>query len=137
MSSAVTVYHYDAFSNLANKGNPAGVVIGEEQLSEEQMQKIAFNVGFNETVFIIKSDIADVKLKFFTPGHEINLCGHATMASLYCLKTRGLIEGKDHISIETNVGILDIHFSTKNKQIYIEMNQSEPFSDLLIVMFIN
>lgn len=126
MKSTITVYHYDAFSNIANKGNPAGVVICEELLSDNQMQEIAFNVGFNETVFIMKSDIADVKLKYFTPGHEINLCGHATMASLYCLKTRDLIRETEHISIETNVGILDIRFSIENSELFIEMDQSPP-----------
>jgi len=126
MKSNITVYYYDAFSNIPNKGNPAGVVISEEVLSAHEMQEIAHKVAFNETVFIMNSDIADVKLKYFTPGHEINLCGHATMASLYCLKTRGLLAEKDHIFIETNVGILEIRFSTHNSKLFIEMNQSSP-----------
>jgi len=126
MKSHITVYHYDAFSNIPNKGNPAGVVLCEVPLTEHQMQIIAYNVGFNETVFIMKSDMADVKLKYFTPGHEINLCGHATIASLYCLKTRGLLGEKDHILIETNVGVLAISFSNENTKLLIEMNQSSP-----------
>lgn len=132
MRTHITVYHYDAFSTIPNKGNPAGVVLSEELLTEHQMQKIAYNVGFNETVFILKSEVAEVKLKYFTPGHEINLCGHATMASLYCLKTRVLLGDKNQILIETNVGILEINFSMQNLILFIEMNQSpatfQPFN---------
>lgn len=47
------------------------------------MQVTAFQVGFNETAFPMKSEVADLRIRFFTPGHEINLCGHATMATLF------------------------------------------------------
>lgn len=74
----IKVLHYDAFSQYPNKGNPAGVVLGADQLSDSDMQSIAHEVGFNETVFVVASDKADLRLRYFTPGHEINLCGHAT-----------------------------------------------------------
>ena len=82
----VKVYHYDAFSNIPNRGNPAGIVLDGETLSEEQMREVAEKVGFNETAFPLRSDKADLRIRFFTPGHEINLCGHATMAT----KNKGL-----------------------------------------------
>lgn len=88
----IKVLHYDAFSPYPNKGNPAGVVLEADHLSESEMQSIAHKVGFNETVFVVPSDVADLRLKYFTPGHEINLCGHATMASLFALKTKGILE---------------------------------------------
>lgn len=87
----IKVLHYDAFSSYPNKGNPAGVVLEADHLSESEMQSIAHKVGFNETVFVVSSDVADLRLKYFTPGHEINLCGHATMASLFALKTKGIL----------------------------------------------
>lgn len=124
--SAVTVYHYDAFSTVPNKGNPAGVVVNADSLSEAEMQNIAHLVGFNETVFVLKSRDGDLRLRYFTPGHEINLCGHATMASLFCLKMRGYLEDKQTIHIETNVGILPIHFETVNDILNIEMKQDRP-----------
>lgn len=77
------VLHYDAFSSIPNKGNPAGIVLEADDLSVEDMQRIAKTVGFNETVFVLKSDVADYKLRYFTPGHEINLCGHATVGSMF------------------------------------------------------
>ena len=90
------------------------------------MQSIAHKVGFNETVFVLHSDNADLRLRYFTPGHEINLCGHATIASLYCLRTRGYFVDKDAIELETNVGILPILFRKKDDQISIEMRQAQP-----------
>lgn len=121
----IKVYHYDAFSHLPNKGNPAGVVLDGEILTDEQMQDIAEKVGFNETAFPLKSDRADLRIRFFTPGHEINLCGHATMATVFALKTKGLLGDKTDFTIETKAGILPIRLSSKDG-IYITMEQAAP-----------
>ncbi len=121
---SVRVYHYDAFSKEANKGNPAGVVLNGDDLTDEVMQEIALKVGFNETAFPVKSEVADLRLRYFTPGHEMNLCGHATMASIYALKTKGLLGDKTNITIETKAGILPIKInSTTDNEIYITMKQ--------------
>lgn len=125
--AAVIVYHYDAFSLIPNQGNPAGVVLHADSLSEEQMQSIAVQVGFNETVFVLQSKEATIKLKYFTPGHEINLCGHATMAALFCMKSRGMLNDMIEVTIETNVGILPIEFSEgPDQEIIIRMKQDNP-----------
>jgi PhzF family phenazine biosynthesis protein len=107
----VRVFHYDAFSSKPNKGNPAGVVLDADGLTEKEMQDIALKVGFNETSFPMESDIADLRIRYFTPGHEMNLCGHATMAAIHALKTRGLLD-KDELMIETGAGILPIKIHT-------------------------
>lgn len=91
----VRVYHYNAFSTDKDKGNPAGVVFDGEKLSDQQMIEVAKQVGFNETAFVLESNVADLRLRYFTPGHEINLCGHATVASLYGLRSRGLLSQED------------------------------------------
>jgi PhzF family phenazine biosynthesis protein len=52
----IKVIHYDAFSNVPNMGNPAGVVLNGEDLSEEQMREVAEKVGFNKTAFPLKSN---------------------------------------------------------------------------------
>ncbi|MBD2868870.1 PhzF family phenazine biosynthesis isomerase [Paenibacillus arenilitoris] len=121
----VEVYHYDAFSPIPNMGNPAGIVFDGETLSEEQMREVAEKVGFNETAFPLKSDKADLRIRFFTPGHEIDLCGHATMATLYALKTKGLLGDKTKLTIETKAGVLPIEF-TSNDGLYITMRQTVP-----------
>lgn len=123
----IKVLHYDAFSPYPNKGNPAGVVLEADHLSESEMQSIAHKVGFNETVFVVSSDVADLRLKYFTPGHEINLCGHATMASLFALKTKGILGEASSVKIETNVGVLPIQFSMdNNNHLLIKMKQDQP-----------
>ncbi|MFS0888745.1 PhzF family phenazine biosynthesis protein [Peribacillus frigoritolerans] len=122
----VRVFHYDAFSSKPNKGNPAGVVLDADGLTEKEMQDIAMKVGFNETSFPMESDIADLRIRYFTPGHEMNLCGHATMATIHALKTRGLLD-KDELMIETGAGILPIKIhAAAGPDIYITMKQAAP-----------
>jgi len=122
----IKIYHYDAFSKIPNKGNPAGVVFDGDNLSTEEMQQIAFKVGFNETAFPIKSNNADLRIRYFTPGHETNLCGHATMAAIYALKTRGLLGEKQNLTIETGAGILPINILCTDGDISITMRQAQP-----------
>ena len=78
----VKVLCAEAFSAQPQKGNPAGVVFDADDLSDGEMQQLAKIVGFNETVFILKSALADVRLRYFTPNHEMNLCGHGTVAAI-------------------------------------------------------
>lgn len=124
---SIKVYHYDAFSKKPNKGNPAGVVLNGDDLTETEMQNVAFKVGFNETAFPIASDRADLRIRYFSPKQEMELCGHATMATIYALKTNGWLENKTELTIETNVGVLPIRI-TKNEQneIHITMKQALP-----------
>lgn len=124
---SVKVYHYDAFSVEPNKGNPAGVILNGDDLTDEEMQEVALKVGFNETAFPVKSNIADLRIRYFTPGHEMNLCGHATMATIYALKTKGLLGDKTNFTIETKAGVLPIKIdSTKDNETYITMKQASP-----------
>lgn len=124
---SVKVYHYDAFSTEPNKGNPAGVVLNVDDLTDTEMQEIALKVGFNETAFPVKSDVADLRIRFFTPGHEVNLCGHATIATIYALTTKGLLDDKKDFKIETKAGVLPIkiHSATDNET-YVTMKQASP-----------
>lgn len=123
---SVHIYHYEAFSTEANKGNPAGVVLDTEHLTTKEMQEIASRVGFNETAFPVKSDKADLRIRFFTPGQEMDLCGHATIATMYALKTKGLLKNKSKLTIETNAGILTIGINVSDDKVYITMQQATP-----------
>lgn len=122
----ITVQHYDAFSHIPNKGNPAGVVVEGNQYSEHEMQEIAKMVGFNETAFAMTSEKADIRIRYFTPGHEVDLCGHATMATIYALQTQGLLANKTTITIETKAGILPIRLEEKDEKLYITMQHAAP-----------
>lgn len=111
MLSLPTVLHYDAFSSRPNMGNPAGVVLGADNLSDALMQNIAQHVGYNETAFVMKSEQASFRLRFFTPGHEMPLCGHATAASTLALVEAQQNTGNDiDFVFETSVGLIDVQY---------------------------
>ncbi|WDH80723.1 PhzF family phenazine biosynthesis isomerase [Paenibacillus urinalis] len=122
----IKVFHYDAFSHIPGMGNPAGVVLDSMDLTEEQMRQVAEQVGFNETAFPLKSDFADLRIRYFTPGHEINLCGHATMATVYALYSSGMLGDKMNFTIETKAGVLPIRLNLEQQQLFITMKQAAP-----------
>jgi len=100
------VYQIDAFTNKPFNGNSAAVILSDK-LSTENMQQIAKEMNLSETAFISSSDKADFKLKWFTPTIEVELCGHATIASLHYLAEREIIGGNSKVSFETLSGILE------------------------------
>lgn len=75
-------YIVDAFTDNLFSGNPAGVCIVEEKITDDTMQKIAFENNLSETAFIQKTN-EGYSLRWFTPTFEIDLCGHATLASAF------------------------------------------------------
>lgn len=97
----------DAFTDEACAGNAAGVVPDADGLTADQMQAIANELGASETAFLLSTPQADRRVRYFTPTTEVDLCGHATIASHAHLFEDGVIEAGTH-SLETNVGVLDI-----------------------------
>jgi len=72
----------DAFTDELFKGNQAGVCLPKEPLTDDIMQKIAFENNLSETAFLVKRD-RYYDLRWFTPTVEVDLCGHATLASAF------------------------------------------------------
>ncbi|EOG8708900.1 PhzF family phenazine biosynthesis isomerase [Bacillus cereus] len=123
----INVFHYDAFTNKPNMGNPAGIVLEADELTEGEMQLIAEKVGFNETSFVLPSEVADIKMRYFTPGFEMDLCGHGTVGTIYALRERGLLEEKSNLTIETKAGILPIQIGVnENGETFIKLRQAAP-----------
>ncbi|EEM70753.1 MULTISPECIES: PhzF family phenazine biosynthesis protein [Bacillus] len=123
----INVFHYDAFTNKPNMGNPAGIVLDADGLTEEEMQRIAEKVGFNETSFVLSSEVAHIRMRYFTPGYEMDLCGHGTVGTIYALRERGLLEEKASLTIETKAGILPIQIViNENGETFIKMRQAAP-----------
>ena len=91
----VQVAIIDAFIDGEKGGNPAGVVLEADNLSNEQKLKIAQQVGLSETAFVSTSKTADFKLDFFTPQMQIAHCGHATIATFSHLAQQGLVPQPD------------------------------------------
>jgi PhzF family phenazine biosynthesis protein len=113
------IYKISAFQYNNMGGNPAGVVLDADLLSESDMLTIAKEVGYSETAFIMKSLNADFKVKFFTPVAEVDLCGHATIASFNLLRDLHLIN-KGHYTQETKAGVLQLEIH--DNLVYMEQN---------------
>lgn len=80
----MTIYQIDAFTDKLFHGNPAAVIPLQKWIDDDLMQKIALENNLSETVFFVKNgEVFDIR--WFTPELEINLCGHATLASAYVL----------------------------------------------------
>lgn len=106
-SKKIEVQILNAFVDNNKGGNPAGVVLNADDLTNEQKLKIASKIGLSETAFVSKSEIAAFKLDFFTPTRQIAHCGHATIATFSYLSQSGLIKDP-HSSKETIDGIREI-----------------------------
>lgn len=118
----IKVYTLNAFAKTKEGGNPAGVVLDADSLSEEVMQKIAQKIGFSETAFVQKSNKANFKVRFFTPNSEVDLCGHATIAMFYLMAKKNILKCGIYTQ-ETKAGILNIEVKKDNT---IFMNQNLP-----------
>ena len=77
-------YIVDAFTSKPFSGNPAAVCVMEQWPSEDFMMKLAMENNLSETAFIVKEE-QGYHLRWFTPGTEVELCGHATLASAYVI----------------------------------------------------
>lgn len=77
-------YVVDAFTRTVFRGNPAAVCVMEEWLPDETMQRIAVENSLSETAFVVKEN-GLYHIRWFTPGKEVDLCGHATLASSFVL----------------------------------------------------
>ena len=89
-------YIVDAFTDRPFGGNPAGVVLLSEEAfpDESLMIKIAAELRFSETAFVQRLSATEYHLRYFTPKAEVELCGHATIASFSLLYKLGLAEGR-------------------------------------------
>ncbi|WP_435317415.1 PhzF family phenazine biosynthesis protein [Haloarchaeobius sp. TZWSO28] len=97
----------DAFTDEPLAGNPAGVFPDAGGLTDEQMQQVARELAVSETAFVLPSDEADYRLRYFTPTQEVDLCGHATVGAFGHLHEDGAIDAGEY-TVETNVGVLDV-----------------------------
>jgi len=110
----VDIKQVDAFTETPLTGNPAGVVADAQHLTDEQMQAIAREMALSETAFVLPpvTPAADLRIRWFTPTVEADLCGHATIASFHALAEDGLHgmsgTGSYAFKLETKSGILPV-----------------------------
>lgn len=102
----VTLYQIDAFTGKLFKGNPAAVCPLDEWLPDKLLQSIACENNLSETAFFVNND-GSYQLRWFTPTTEVDLCGHATLASAYVLY-KYLNYTQDQVVFETKSGELQV-----------------------------
>ena len=108
---SIEVVRYDAFTRTPGHGNPAGVIFDADRYTTEEMQAVAGLTAYNECAFLCQSEQADLKIRYFAPGREVALCGHATVASIYALTEHQGITKDTEWKVETGVGIINVRYS--------------------------
>jgi len=98
----------DAFTDTPFTGNPAAICLLPGPLAEEGMQLIASEMNLSETAFLEQTGPAAFKLRWFTPEKEVDLCGHATLASAHMLYTEDVVEMDQEITFDTKSGLLKV-----------------------------
>lgn len=106
------IYVVDAFTDTMYQGNPAGVCLLDKMRSTDWMQKVAAEMNLSETAFIFKAENI-YSLRWFTPVAEVDLCGHATLASAHIL-------WEEQLSLEDT-----LRFQTLSGNITVERNKNK------------
>lgn len=111
-------YVMDAFSRRVFGGNQAGVIIPDRELSPQVMQQIAAELKHSETAFVTPGDDGSVTLRYFTPAGEVDLCGHATVASFALLRRLGIVSDGT-LTAHTKAG--DLRIDVEGETVWMDM----------------
>jgi len=111
------IFQVDAFTDKPFAGNPAAVCILPEPRSESWMQNVAKEMNLSETAFLHKQQDG-FRLRWFTPAVEVDLCGHATLASAHILWETGMLTTQEMARFHTRSGLL----TAERKGQEIELN---------------
>ncbi|GAC1433625.1 MAG: PhzF family phenazine biosynthesis protein [Ktedonobacteraceae bacterium] len=114
---AQTIIQVDAFSNKPFAGNPAAVCILQETRDEQWMQQVAQEMNLAETAFLVAHEDG-YNLRWFTPLIEVDLCGHATLASAHVLWETGQLAVGTQARFYTRSGLL----TAEQQGTWIELN---------------
>ena len=112
----IEVILVNSFTVKGKGGNPAGVVLNADGLTDAQKLKIAQAVGYSETAFVSSDDDADFEVSFFTTTDEVDFCGHATLATFSTLYQKGILTAGTYTQ-RTKVGILSVTIEPSGKVI--------------------
>lgn len=101
------IWQVDAFASKPLEGNPAAVVPLDAWLADDLMQAIAGENNLAETAFFVKTGTGSYDLRWFTPNSEVDLCGHATLASAWILFNK------------TDASLNQVHFMTRSGELVV------------------
>lgn len=99
------IFQVDAFTNQPFTGNPAAVCVLPQPGDASWMQNVAREMNLSETAFLYKQ-VDGFNLRWFTPATEVELCGHATLASAYMLWEMGYLQPDEQARFHTRSGLL-------------------------------
>ena len=127
-----TIAVVDAFTAEPYRGNPAGICVLPAAASDEWMQSVAIEMNHAETAFLIRCGASNqdgYNLRWFTPGGEVDLCGHATLASAHYLWEIGELAEDEQARFHTRSGLLTAIRLSADGVAWIELDfPSEPVS---------
>jgi PhzF family phenazine biosynthesis protein len=120
-----TLYQVDAFTDTLFEGNPAAVIPLTKWIEDDLMQKLAIENNLSDTAFFVPSGTTgfDYEIRWFTPALEINLCGHATLASAFILFNK-LGYTRDTIRFQCKSGMISV--TNKNDTIQMDFPAWKP-----------
>jgi PhzF family phenazine biosynthesis protein len=99
------ITHVDAFTDTPFSGNPAAVCLLPAPVEAAWMQRVARELNLSETAFLVRRD-GGFDLRWFTPAVEVDLCGHATLASAHVLWEEGELQPDEQVRFHTRSGLL-------------------------------
>lgn len=110
MNKRLEIFQVDAFTDIRYGGNPCAVVPEAGGLSDAAMQDIAREMNLSETAFVLPSEQADVRARYFTPSNEIPMAGHPTLATIQTLLMTGRLAARDSMTVrlELQAGVVDV-----------------------------
>ncbi len=120
--SPVDLTQVDAFADKPFSGNPAAVCLLSEPRDEHWMLNVAAEMNLAETAFLVQRSDNDYDLRWFTPAIEVDLCGHATLASAHVLWTQGRSDVSSPIHFHTRSGRLSAHRRGDGGDVWIELD---------------
>ncbi|HSP34362.1 MAG TPA: PhzF family phenazine biosynthesis protein [Thermoanaerobaculia bacterium] len=111
------LFQIDAFTDRPFRGNPAAVCLLDRERDAGWMQNVGAEMNLSETAFLLRRDDG-WSLRWFTPAVEVDLCGHATLASAHALFSEGLLKTSETARFHTRSGLLT---ATRDGE-WIELN---------------
>ncbi|MBE2319279.1 PhzF family phenazine biosynthesis protein [Solirubrobacter sp. CPCC 204708] len=121
------ILSYAAFTDTPEGGNPAGVVLDARGLDETQMLKIAADLGYSETAFVVARDTPnEYDVRYFAPEAEVPFCGHATIATGVALADR---DGTGTLVFHTQAGTIPVHTEGTDGAITATLTSVKPHTE--------
>ena len=121
------ILRYAAFADAPGGGNPAGIVLDAGALTDADMQRIAADVGYPETAFLLGTETVDGvrrhRLRYWSPEEEVPFCGHATVATAVVLAER---DGAGAMVFDTPAGEVAITASAVGGAVAVSFTSVEP-----------